>query len=160
MNTVRVNIQKDSIITSYAEGYFLNKEFNPDSSVDIVLDKSHSIILYYHMNSHRRVYICCEPDKVKNKGLIKFVNVDSYLGVLNRLTGRAFARFKRTMELVNAATKGNCYSLPPSFFWELSVMCQNGHNNKICLEHLIRQYEPFGEINMDVFKRNRKNDSK
>lgn len=159
MNTVRVNIQKESIITSYAEGYFLQKAINPDASVDIVLDKSHPLILYYHMNSHRRVYICCDPDKVRNKDLIKFTNVNSHLGVLNRLTGRSFDRFKRSMALVNAATKGSCYSFPPSFFWELSVLCQNGHNNKICLEHLMRQYEPFGEIDLDVFKR-KKNDSK
>ena len=95
----------------------------------------------------------------RNKDLVKFTNVNSHLGVLNRLTGRSFDRFKRSMALVNAATKGSCYSFPPSFFWELSVLCQNGHNNKICLEHLMRQYEPFGEIDLDVFKR-KKNDSK
>ena len=149
MGEIRILIpKKGSIPSVYAEGVFIGKDFYK-GDVEIVLDSGYCTTVYYTYKLHRRLYVCCKPGK-NGEYATALPMVNQTVTVLTQLRGRHFDRYKEAMSLLNKATKGQFYKLPPQFFWQLSILCRTGKNTNFNIKNLIRRYSPgilFEEIN-------------
>ncbi len=148
MGEIRILIpKKDSIPSVYAEGVFLGKDFYK-GDVEIILDSDYCTTVYYTYKLHRRLYVCCNPGK-KGINATALPMVNQEVTILTQLRGRHFDRYKEAMSLLNKATKGQFYKLPPQFFWQLSILCRTGKNSNFNIKNLVRRYSPgilFEEI--------------
>lgn len=151
-NIISVQIQKDEYFTTFADGVFVSKEVFDSDSVSINLDGNYCIMLFYTLGSSRNVFLCSTQEKIKKINEQFFVNVSEPLGIMNILTGRAYDRFKRSLDYVKKATQGKVLYFPEQFFLEFSVMCENGHNNSECIERLVKLYNPNCVFEKKAFK--------
>ena len=141
MDELRVLIPKKGDFPSvYAEGVFAGKDFY-NGEVEILLDSRYCTTVYYTYKLHRRLYICCVPEK--QKGISTTLpRISKAVTVISQLRGRHFDRYKEGMSFLNQATKGQFYKLPPQFFWQLSILCRSGKNSNFNIKNLVRRYSP------------------
>lgn len=125
--------------TLYAEGVFIRKSFMDGRSF-ITLDASHAIVLYYTVHEWRHLYVCVAADALPGHAF-NFNECDMQLSVLADLTGRAYDRFKRSMDYLNAASAGTFYRYPAPFFWQLAALCRCGKNDRFNLRLLAGKYD-------------------
>lgn len=141
---ITAKIAKHGIYTSYAEGKILSS-LDKGNYYEIKLSEQSIIILYYHFNFHRRVYICCIPEKLSscklNHPILKFHNVDKNLTVIAELQGRAFDRFKRMCNVIKNYTNGRFYDYSILFFSKLAFLCRYGKNSMVNIKNLCKIFD-------------------
>ena len=130
---------KNGHYTLYAEGVFIRKKFLDGRSF-ITLDGKFVIVLYYTVYEWRHLYVCIAKELLPDYE-ITFNECSMSLSVIADLTGRAYDRFKRSMDYLNKATGGMFYKLPPSFFWQLAWLSRHGKNDRLNIRRLVHKYD-------------------
>ena len=111
-----------------------------DAESYVTLDGDFCVVLYYTVGKYRRLYICqCSAPKDADISMLSGCKMP--VTVLYELTGRAFDRFKRSMDYLNHASDGLFYRLPYIFFLQLAALCQAGKNSRLNLSLLVRRYD-------------------
>lgn len=131
---------KENYFHCYAEGVLIDLQKKTNGETEVFLDENHPFILYYYFNHHARIYICCSAAICRTNNFTIY-NVSKPFSIIGIIEGRrSFDRFKNAMDYLKAATNGEFYKLPVSYFYQLGYLCMNGKNSNLNLEMLTKRY--------------------
>lgn len=148
MELVRVYIPSEQqLFTIYADGNLVCIEGDEDSGYNLEFKANQMIALFYHSKFHRRCYITFSPDCIHEWKFpsYNFYLVDQQRVSVSMLQGRAFDRFKRSLEIVKKQV-ANCYRLPPLFWIRFAYLAQQGRNSIENIERLINVFGGENEL--------------
>ena len=125
----------------FAEGCVLGVYAGePGEAAHVILDASHPVALYYHVAGRRRLFICMSGDMGKEFPKRIFPETLSEVSVLTELSGRAYDRYKRTMEWAARHVGPAVFTLPPDFFLVLAELCRGGRNSGANISLLLSRH--------------------
>lgn len=145
MNEISVFIPKESSsypFTCYAQGSFIRME-DYETEYKISFCEKSVLILFYHFDFHRRLYITLPENSLSEVENKKFWNITENRQILAELRGRNFDRFKRSVDFINDFTKGDCYNFPASFWSQITMLCEQNRHCKKNLNFLCESYYAF-----------------
>lgn len=137
MTEIKMIVPRDKLYTLFCEGRLLHIEKLPNK-FELTMDFDYPVVLYYTHRHHRRLYIITKPCK---PFIMENADVLSPFSIIGQLRGRSFDRFKRSMWYIKKKTLGSCYTFPPSFYFKLLFLANNGKNDRFNLNQLIKQYK-------------------
>lgn len=132
-NLLNVRIPKDAKYTLYAEGVFMGIE---DFGIEyqVTLDFSYPVVLYYTFKKHRRIYIIMKPSGTE---VFRNDDLSETFSIIAQLRGRPLDRFKRSLRYIVKKTRSHKFSV--EFYFKLAFLCQQGENDRLNLNKLLRK---------------------
>ena len=139
MDIVTVRIPATDFYSLFAEGSFLKME-KTETEYYIDFNADNVLIVFYHFPFHRRLYITCNPAKFNNKEIHVLEGVDNERSVLVQLQGRAFDRFKRSLDFIKKETDNTCFSLQNEFWFQMANLMRAGKNSTLNMKTVISRF--------------------